>query len=302
MKHLKILFTIIGCILVIISGFYFYINSVIFIDEYEFSIYLDKKEGKTVLLEPGYNFVLRGMIPGRVTYYNFKKRNVNLFGLTIKSPLLRKMDNDSYNLGVDISLTYEIDADLIIKTLNNQLKNGNNAVKRTIKKYLIKTLNNELLGYLHPAYKKQEIVRNKDKIIYNTLKKLKKHCSRIGVSIIDYSVIGGFRLPAVNIFNEGIRYSKELREKEKNNKEKMITLNGTIERERDQDKIYFERLEKMSNLISRNPDILKYMYIEKMADNVKVIIAPDESGIPFGLGKKELFPESIKQGEIDNLR
>ncbi len=302
MKYLKILITIIGCILIIISGLYFYINSIIFIDEYESSIYLDNKEGKTVLLEPGYNFVLKGMIPGRVIYYNFKKRNIQLFELSIKGPLLQKMDNDSYNLGVDISLTYEIDADLIIKTLNNQLKKGDNAVNRTIKKYLISTIYNEISGYLHPVYKKQEIIRYKDKIIKNTLKKVKNHCSRIGINIIEFSLIGGFRLPAVNIYNEGVRYSKELREKEKNNKEKMISLNGTIERKRDQDKIYFERLQRMSNLISRNPDILKYMYIEKMADNVKVIIAPDESGIPFGLEKKEIFPESIKEGEIDNLR
>jgi len=63
----------------------------------------------------------------------------------------------------------------------------------------------------------------------------------------------------------------------------------------------------ISNLIKSNPDILKYIYIDRLAGNVKLILSSDKSGMPFGMSLNEDLDKTGKsknaaKEEINNLR
>ena len=72
-------------------------------------------------------------------------------------------------------------------------------------------------------------------------------------------------------------------------------------KEKSEFELYLEKLTKVSSIIKDNPQILKYIYIDKMGDNIKVIISSDKTGIPGFLGESNDINPGVK-GDVDNLR
>jgi hypothetical protein len=57
----------------------------------------------------------------------------------------------------------------------------------------------------------------------------------------------------------------------------------------------------MSGIIRQNPDILKYIYIDKLGGNVKVIISPDKTGITLDVDKASA-EKPVKESSVDYLK
>jgi len=113
----------------------------------------------------------------------------------------------------------------------------------------------------------------------------------------------------------GISLRNDLMELRKKHLIERENLNNALNLKSVETGKYYEHLQKISDIIATNPDILKYIYIEKLAPNVKIIAPINSNGYAFGLDnidesekdvkklEKSDKPESKdKDGEVDNLR
>jgi hypothetical protein len=227
---------------------------------------------------------------------------MNTFSLSIKTRLLEDLDDDIYSINISVNIVYNIDEKTAVNFYSTRLNDSGNIFNDLMEKFLKGDFESELAPYMSPRYRRDDILKEKDQIFERIVNRLKTQCRPAGIDISGYEIIGGIVLPESDIFNEGLNYCRELRENEKNNKKELIILNGQLEREKLFNKVYFNKLSDVSKLISANPGLLKYIYIDKMADNVKVIIAPEKSGLTFGLDGNDNQKFEKKSAEIDNLK
>jgi hypothetical protein len=107
--------------------------------------------------------------------------------------------------------------------------------------------------------------------------------------------------PDNKLVAEAIQKTKEIRDINFNIKKQEILLKREALKERGDFEFYYEKLLKISSLIKDNPNILKYIYIDKLGGNIKVIISSDKTGLPSMFGDLSESNSSVK-GDIDNLR
>ena len=109
-------------------------------------------------------------------------------------------------------------------------------------------------------------------------------------------------VPDAEMYREGLLLASDLRKIENDNKKELIVLENILRKEDQKHKKYLENLWEIAKLVKNNPDLLKYLYIKGFSDKVKVILAPEKSGMPFGLDLEVRDGAASKKGEIDNLR
>jgi len=81
-------------------------------------------------------------------------------------------------------------------------------------------------------------------------------------------------------------------------KEKVAVI-GHLSREKLENESRQNYYSSIAKLIKSDPDLLKFIYIDKIAGNVKVVISSDKDLVPdIFTGKTE----TVKSKEIDNLR
>ena len=64
----------------------------------------------------------------------------------------------------------------------------------------------------------------------------------------------------------------------------------------------FEKLLRISSILKNNPEILKFIYIDKMGDDIKVIISSDKTGLPAMFNDSAEGTKPAAKGDVDNLR
>jgi hypothetical protein len=93
-----------------------------------------------------------------------------------------------------------------------------------------------------------------------------------------------------------------MRDLDFSNRKQEILLSKKLIKERYENELYYEKLLKVSSMIKDNPEILKFIYIDKLGDDIKVIISSDKIGLPA------MFSDTINnakpgvKGDVDNLR
>jgi len=289
-------------ILAVVLSCYIISNCVVKKGEGSIIIARDLKTDDLTLLKNGNNFIWQGAIPGRVVFYTISSQNMNTFNLSMKTRLFEDLNDNIYSIKISLNIVYNIDEKTVLNFYRAQLERSGNSFNDLIEKFLKGNFEGELATYISPRYRRDDILREKDQIAERIINRLKNQCQSAGINISSYEIIGGITLPEGEIFNEGLNYCRELRENEKNNKKELIILNGQLEREKLFNKLYFDKLSEISKLISGTPALLKYIYIDKMADKVKVIVAPENSGLPFGLDSDDSQKRQKNSVEIDNLK
>ncbi len=288
-------------ILIFIAG-YLYINCVIKVEEGVFILVQDKETGDIKkILNSGYSFILDGVIPERVSFIKISKKNTQFMDLKIPIPLLENLKSDLYSVKIPITVNYEIMPDKLAFDINS-LKGGEEYIATLLEKLLRGYFNKEFAPYFSPSYRRGALVKDIEKLTGRVENALRTYCLKLGITIREFVIVGNINLPDLRTFYDGLRYFRELIDVEKNNKKELIILQSKLKKARISNKQFYEKLEEMSKIIKENPDILKYIYIEKMGDKVKVIISPENSGMPFGFNFNSSDRKPDKRGEIDNLR
>ena len=278
MKKIKsILFFLLICSII---G-YLFVNCVNMIEKGSFGLTKDRS-GRIKVLNPGFNFIWEGVVYRKRSIYYFRQNNSDVFNLELNVVPFTDQKKDLYTVRASLNVNYEIDyRNLHVLSIGH--KEGNKIFYNAIEKILNILFEKELYPYFFPDYLRIELNRDLEKITKRIIDAMGKHFEKIGIKILGYNIIGNIYFPGLKEFTDAKLYCNEIRRVKENNYKEMLKIQNVINRKKLLNEHYFDKLERISRIIKDDPDILKYIYIDKMAKNVRVIIASDKSGMPFDL-------------------
>ena len=272
------------------------------IEEGNFALIEDRKDGINIgVLDSGFHFIPQGVLPDRISIIKFRKRKTEFFNLKIQIPLMVEMKSEFYSVKIPVSLLYQVNPAKLSVDFHG-LRSDKMYFNRFLNKLLLGYFSKEFSQYLAPFYRGSTLKDNVEKEALDVYNIMREHCQRFGIEIIELRIIGDVQIPDMNTYLDGIRFYKEIMTLEKNSKKELIIMESKLQRDKLHNAQLYQKLNEISKLIKKNPDLLKYIYINKMADKVKVIVAPEKSGMPFGLDFRNKERDTKNKDEIDNLR
>jgi hypothetical protein len=287
-KNLFILIILLG----LIYGGYF---SVIFLEKDELGIVKNLTNKEIIkVFNKEKNFIWQGSAKTFYSVYKIPLKDVVNFDIVINIPGLEIIGDSVYSIKAAVTLTYELDrvAFFDYKSLNQHSEK----LHLILKKYALKSFEKEILKFLKPAYNNKALKDNITSIMENIIEDISVKFKIIGINLKTFTLNGDIIVPDKFLVYEGFVFAKELRKIEIENKKKINILESNIKRDKIIDEKFYDKLKRVSDIIKLNPDILKYIYIDKLSDNIKLIITPD--GIP-----NDIINYSKDQGkEINNLK
>ena len=291
-------------IVVIVAGIaYILFFSVTKIDKNRICVVEDLRSKKIVrIVRPfagNYAFAWQGSFPWWFLISDLPAQRSASFMIRITVPGLEYLKEDYYVIRVPIQAAYRIDQDKFGDV--SKMVDEGRGVDDLVKKFFENELQRELLAYLTPAYQREALIAQLDTILKRMQKNLEGELKAFGIDLTDAKIIGAVIAPERAIYNEGILYAADLRKKDRGMEKELIDVRSMVERENIKNEQFYKKLLEISRIISANPDILKYIYIDKMGDNVNVILSSDDTGVPRML-EKNVNPAKSKTKEIDNLR
>ncbi len=247
----------------------------------------------------GYAFAWQGALPWWFLISDMPAQRAASVKVKISFPELSFLKGDCYHLWVPLKVAYRINGE----RFSDAPKLGNNGrdLDDQVGMFFQDELQREMAPYLAPAYQPEALAAQIEPILALALKGLEVQCMTLGIEIKSAAVRGNLLLPDKAVYNEGLAHAADLRKIERAREMELIGIRGTLEHERMKNEQMFANLMKVSKIISANPDILKYIYIDKLGGNVNVILSSDSSGIPRML-ENSAKPAKGKPREIDNLR
>ncbi len=157
----------------------------------------------------------------------------------------------------------------------------------------------ELDSYLRPLYFPQAVEMRIGDIVESASKKAGEELGEIGIKAVRITRNGPAVIPTTVTYNEGIGFLAAMRAMEHDDAMKLIRLKNELDRGRLADAEYVKKLTALSKVLRQNPDIIRYIYIDKISANAKVILPNELYDILVGNLKNR--PRHA-EGDIDNLR
>jgi hypothetical protein len=281
---------------IIAAAVYIFVKAVVFVGDDVVAIVTDTEYQIIGLLKKGVNVVPQALFhPVRVTY-------IPLYGsckadIIVPIPPLEKIKSKNYSITVPVSIQYTFDAGKLKLDLKSMHSNAD-YVKEIIIIALVDAVNTQFRKYLVPVYQYfplQANFQNEFIVVINTVKEV---CAKRGL-VVDDVKIGNVYLPDYAIYAEGKRFLQELLQQEKDNALQLARLQQKLNEDGLASKQRLEHLEKISELIQKNKDILRYIYIDKLADNVRVIVTSDKEA-QFDILNTEDYG-TVKR-DVDNFK
>lgn len=281
----------------IIYGLYF---SIYKSGSEEIVVLRDIKNNKAVQVYTApYNFIRQGTMPWNYSVEKISIKNSALINIQIKIPSLSSLNDEIYLIKLPANINYRIDKSNMpdLKYLNGRLDIENYIVEKA--SIVSQTI---LMKYLEPVYDKNNILINEKAIVEALTSELVKKIASLGVVIDKIEFISPGYYPDNKLYNEGLAQNKEMRDLDFSNKKQEILLSKKLISEKQQNELYYEKLLRISSLLKENPEILKFIYIDKMGDDIKVIISSDKTGLPAMFSNSSDGAKPGVKGDVDNLR
>jgi hypothetical protein len=244
-------------------------------------------------------FAWQGSFPWWFQVSDVPARRTADFRIRIAVPELANLKEDYYHIWVPLHVTYRIDATRFSDA--SRIGDSGRGVDDMVKKYFENELKSEMEQYLTPAYQREALAAQVTAMFERAGKSAGEELAASGLKLAGARISGAVILPDRQVYNEGIMHAADLRKMDKASEKDLRELRSVMEREKIRNGQFYVKLLEISKIIKAYPDILKYIYIDKMGPNVKVILSPDSSGVPQML-EKEKTPAKGKPREIDNLR
>jgi hypothetical protein len=291
-------------IVIIVAGIaYALFFSVEKVDKNRICVVQDLRSKKMVrVVRPvagNYAFAWQGAFPWWFLISDMPAQRAADFAIRITAPGLENLKEDYYAIRVPVRVVYRIDPDKFSDA--SKLSDDGRGVDDAVKRNFENELQRELLAYLVPVYQREALVAQMDALIKKAQKNLEGDVMSFGIVLSDAKITGAVIAPERAIFNEGMMHAADLRKMDRAVEKDLIDVRSSVERENIKNEQFYKKLLEISRIISANPDILKYIYIDKMGGNVNVILSSDNTGVPRML-EKDPKPAKGKNKEIDNLR
>ena len=244
------------------------------------------------------NFIWRGVMPWKYAISRMSVDQSGMIAISVKIPLLSVLDDDIYVIKLHADIGYQIDKTNLpdISYLNS---------KEVIEDYITKKAaavsRAALVNYIEPDYNKDRILNNEKEITEKIKNELIEKFNDSGIALkkVDFILPGYY--PDNRTYIRGVANNEALLKFDFDNKKSEIELNKKLINDKKNNEIYYDKLLRISEIIKDNPDILKYIYIDKIGKDIKVIISSDKTGMPamFGDSSDKTKPD-IKE-DLDNF-
>jgi len=246
-----------------------------------------------------YNFIWQGVLLNEYVVIKLPVKNSALISIPIRIPSLMSLNDDLYVIKLPVNISYQIDKTNMpdIFNMNNRLDIENYIIEKAA--IICQTV---LMKYIEPVYDKNNIIRNEKIIVDAMSAELTKKISSIGILLNKVEFISPGYFPDNKLYSEGLIQNKEMRDLDFSNKKQEILLSKKLIKEKHENELYFEKLLKISSLLKENPEILKFIYIDKLGDDIKVIISSDKTGFPAMFNDRSDGLKPGVKGDVDNLR
>jgi hypothetical protein len=281
----------------VIYGLYFSLYKSVSED---FVVLKDSKSNVVMQVYTGsYNFIWQGVMPWKYSVVKMPVKNSSLVNIPVKIPSLSSLNDDSYTIKLPVNISYRIDKSNMpdISYLNS--KNG-------IENYIIEKASlicqSVLMNYIEPVYNRNNILKDEKQIIEIMTSAFMKKIPVIGVIPDSVEFISPGYFPDNKYFSEGLVQNREMRELDFSNKKQEILLAKKLIKDKHENELYYEKLLRVSSILKDNPEILKFIYIDKMGDDIKVIISSDKTGLPAMFNESPDGTKPGVRGDVDNLR
>jgi len=294
----KLLFRVM-LLIIIAAAVYLYLFSFHSIENGKVGMVEDFRNGRIVrTFDRDYNFIWQGAFPWIYSVYQVPSERVTDFNVMIPVPQLGQLAGDSYSVIIPLSMNYSVNykAAAGMHCTGQKGSTVENHIKKKVRAYIAE----QLRVYMSPVYRYVLLTANVPNVVKKACSDMKESLEKSGINIISLGISGSIQVPDMNVYYDGLRQRNDLRMIEKKNEKELKIIRTKIERDKLLNQEFYSKLREMSGIIKENPDILKYIYIEKLVGNdvVKIIHGPD--GYPGFLDKKKI--DRPADGEIDNLR
>jgi len=246
-----------------------------------------------------YNFVWQGALPWKYAIEVVDTNTSAIINARILLPELTRLEDDSYGIRVPFSITYRIDGK---NPPDKKYFKSGEALNSYVNEFINAICASVMADYLTPVYKRDIIVKEEKEIYGRMAESLVEKLKDAGIICDRIEVISRGYFPDERLYSEALSYCKELRQLDFSTIKNDITMKKRLIEERRSYNAYLEQLHSISSLIKENPDILKYIYIDKMGGNIKVIISSDKTGLPYMIGSPVDDRNTELKGDIDNFR
>jgi hypothetical protein len=243
-------------------------------------------------------FAWEGALPWWYLLADMSELRAAHFTINVSIPDLVNLREDYYSIRVPVRVTYRIDGNTFADA--SKLSNSGRGADDLVKKFFDDEMQRDLNNYLTP-YQPEALRAQAENILAGAVKKLEPDLKGFGVLLEGARTTGTVIMPDRVIYNEGLMHAADLRKADRTIQKGIIEARSTMENEKIRNEQFYSKLREISSIIRANPEILKYIYIDKMAGNVKVILSSDSDGVPRMLDK-EIKTEKGKAKEIDNLK
>lgn len=295
---MKGLFKKLFILLVLAAAVYVPLFSIQLLDEGELLAVENRETGRVIAVYNNkMNFVPWGTLFWEYRLCRFSDSRSLDFTVVIPIPPLQAMKSDHYSVKIPLRLNYRID---IAKLFDQDYcAEYGEKLDNYVKKQTDARLATELNQYLRPLYQPAKIESTINEIIGTVFQTCKEESAEQGIGIISFTKGGVPHVPDQAQFAEGLQFLAEIRQLEHKNAMAVMKLKNELALARFSDEDYYKKLGAISRLLKKNPDLIKYIYIDKLLGNVKVIIPSDLKDVVGNIGKGNF---TSPDGDIDNLR
>jgi hypothetical protein len=286
--------------LIIAAALYTAFTTLIHLDSNEAGLLVERKTGRVLqAVLPGMNFVPRAFLVWKNDCIAFPRKNTDRHELKVPITRLEALDITRYSVSIPLKITYEIKASGFTTPAYSSSSVGSPFCSE-MKLFLEDSFRRSLAPFMNNDFKRDDIIANISDVISKARSELESHAASMGVTIDAFDVNGTVAVPASDVYSEGLRFLAELSEAENRAKKELILFTAELKREELRTQQYIRKLSSVSALLKEYPDIIRYIYVDRLSKNVKVIVTQDKAGYPFALDGGVSAP--VPKGEIDNLR
>ncbi|MCL2025496.1 MAG: hypothetical protein FWG92_01675 [Leptospirales bacterium] len=249
-------------------------------------IVIEESSGNAVYAATeGQRFILYKAFGWKYSVETVPLRDFLTRNIRIDIPALKDLKDDTFAVIIPLKADFSVNLPELYDL--NLLKNAAEGVKKSIENELRAALNFLIGDYLSPVYRDDIIRRERETILTHLKESVSAEFAGKGIVISDLKYTSPVSLPDDKRYEEGVLHLGTLRRVFIENDKKLEELKGQLERNAMSMESLHNKYREMSLIIKENPDILKYIYIDKMAPNLKLIISSDKSALPAFLDENE---------------
>lgn len=281
----------------IIAAFvYVFVRTVVFVGDGVLAFVTDNNGQILGYLHKRVNVVPQGILTTIKAHYIPLNSSSNV-DIVIPVPPLESIKSDHYSIKIPVVINYTLNPEQLTLDLNRLYLEKSYLSQQFVIR-LSGSMKDAISRYLYPYYQYNALQANIRKELSVAIDNVKESFARDGI-IIKEVTPGIIYVPDYTVYTEGKKFLLELLTQEKLRTIQLNALQQKLKEDELKNARYLEHLEKISRIIAKNKDILKYIYIDKLADNVRVIVTSDKN-IPLDIDSGS-ESESLKK-DFDNFK